>query len=1505
MGSVLSSDHSATTNASSLSDVESLTIALTEAREQQAAATAVLKVIGRSSFDLTSVLQSLVDVAANLSGARFGGIFLLDGNVLRGCASVSERPDDWDITSPLPLDRKYISGRVALTGKPHCIPDIENDPDYDVTGLRGVTDSRSLIAVPLLHDDEVQGVFFLGRPEVDGFTVRHQQLIETLADHATIAIRNSQLLQEIAQRSKELEVTSNVLQVISQSPTDTEPVFEAIAHGAALLCSARYSFVYQFDGSLLHFVAQHGLPSDVETSLLKAFPMVPGRATAGARAVLSGQVEQIPDIHADPEFIHQTEAALIQSKSVIGVPMLRNGQPIGAIAVDRSITGSFPERQIELLKAFADQAVIAIENARLFSEVRQSNKDLREALEQQIATGTILRAIASSPTDIQPVLDSVSESAAKLCGAHDAIIFLLDQNRLVLKSHYGDLPKHDHDAGLPVNRQWVTGRAVIDGKVIHVLDILSVPDEFPEGRELALQFGHRTTLAVPLLREGEALGAILIRRLEIKAFDDRQIDMLKIFADQAVIAIANAQLFDQVQQRNHQLQEALDYQTATANVLNVISRSPSQVQPVLDTIVSVAGNLCDAEHAYIFMRQSDGKYHVAASHLSGSELFEFLKTTPIIANQFSATGRAVLERRPVHIPDVLADPDYKLDDGWVDLSGIQTYLSVPLLRNGEPIGAITAGRKQPLPFLSRQIELISTFADQAVIAIENARLFQEVQARTREVSEALQQQTATAEVLKAISNSAFDLDTVLETLVKSASELCRASFGIICLRDGRFFRPVQQVGFPPEFYQFMQENPFQAGMDSVTGRVGLTGGIVHIPDVLEDSCYSYSEGQRIGGYRAVLGVPLLSKGEIKGAFALGRSDPIPFSPREIELVQTFADQAVIALENVRLFEEVQARTYELQQSLDHQTATSDVLNVISRSPTAVAPVLEKIVHIAGRLCEADYAMIFRLQDGLCHLAAASNAESDFVRHALENPIPPDRGAVIGRTILERKAVHIADCLTDPEYTFSSYQAVGKYRSLLGVPLLRNGEPIGAIGLMRVAVQPYTEKQIDLVTTFADQAVIAIENARLFEEVEARTRDLAQSVGELQALGEISQAVNSSLELKTVLETIVAKAVQLSKADAGTIYVYDGVEDQFDVRATFGMAPALIEVISKQRITLGDPGVGDAARLRKPIETPDLSEGTPSPVQKIVLDAGFRGVLVVPLLSPDKVVGALVVRRTKPGHFEQGTIQLMETFAAHSVLAIQNARLFTEIEEKSRQVEVASRHKSQFLANMSHELRTPLNSVLGFTEMLVDGLYGELPEKAKTALSRIEINGRHLLGLINDVLDLSKIEAGQLQLTIDNYSVAQIVKAAVVAAESQAKAKGLELVVTIADGLSMGRGDERRLTQVLINLIGNAVKFTDTGLVEVVALSANHRFEISVRDTGPGIPREHQNRIFDEFQQVDDSNTRKKGGSGLGLAISKRIIEMHGGTISVQSKPGFGATFRVTVPIIAAAEAISQ
>ena len=587
-----------------------------------------------------------------------------------------------------------------------------------------------------------------------------------------------------------------------------------------------------------------------------------------------------------------------------------------------------------------------------------------------------------------------------------------------------------------------------------------------------------------------------------------------------------------------ELAEALERQQATGAVLAAISRSSFDLQTVLDMLTQSAARLCNADMASITQRGEAGHFYHVTNYNFPSDWVEYTRKTPLRPERGTVVGRTLMQKKAVQVVDVLADSDYTHREQQKK-AGYRTFLGVPLLRDGQPIGVFSLCRGTVAPFTDRQIEQLSGFADQAVIAIENARLFEEVKAKTEDLAESLQQQTATADVLKVISRSAFDVHAVFNTLVESAARLCQAENVQIFLRDGELYHLAAHNGFSPQYQKYAEAHPIAPGRGTLVARTALELATVHVPDVLLDSEYTWHEGRKLAGFRALLGVPLLREGRCIGVMAMTRMTPRPFTNRQIELVTVFADQAVIAIENVRLFDEVKARTEDLRELLQQQTATADVLKVISRSTFDLQNVLDTLVESATHLCEADHAWLFQRDGDLLHFSSSfghGTAQHQRIRDFfLSRDVRIDRGSIVGRSASEGRVVHVEDVLTDPEYTWGEAQKIGGYRAALGAPLLRDGKVVGVIFVAKTRPDPYSAKQIELVTTFADQAVIAIENARLFDEVQAKTHDLEESLQQQTATAEVLKTISrSTFDLPAVLHALVETASQLCDADKGTI-----------------------------------------------------------------------------------------------------------------------------------------------------------------------------------------------------------------------------------------------------------------------------------------------------------------------------------------------------------------------------------
>jgi len=777
---------------------------------------------------------------------------------------------------------------------------------------------------------------------------------------------------------------------------------------------------------------------------------------------------------------------------------------------------------------------------------------------------------------------------------------------------------------------------------------------------------------------------------------------------------------------------------------------------------------------------------------------------------------------------------------------------------------------------------------------------------TRELKEARQQQAATTDVLKVISRSTFDLQVVLDTLVESAVHLCDADHAWLFQREGEFFRWVASYGHATDVHErirdYFRTLPVPVDRGSVTGRTALEAKVVQVPDVLADPEYTWSEAQKLGGYRAALGVPLLRKGNVVGVIFVAKIVPRPFTAKQIELVTTFADQAVIAIENTRLLSELRQRTDDLSESLEQQTAASQVLQVISSSTGELEPVFEAILASATRTCDAKFGLLYRIENGAARIISRLGIPPALAEYLKRGPHRPplnrlDPHTPVGRVVQSRQTVHVADYRTDQAYLNRDPLTVagvelGGIRTLLVVPMIKNDALIGAIVIFRQEVRPFTDKQIDLVQNFANQAVIAIENARLLNELR---ESLQQQTTTADVLKVISR---SSFDLQAVLDTLTVSAARHCEAQMAAI-VRQKDAGSYYYATTYGISADSNNYLKSVAIKVGRGTVVGRALLEgRIVQVPDVLADPEYTWTEAQERTGFRSVLAVPLLREAHPIGALVLARSVTKPFTDKQVEVVTTFADQAVIAIENVRLFDEIQDKSRQLAEASQRKSLFLASMSHELRTPLNAIIGLTEMMIKNAARFGTEKAQEPLQRVNRAGTHLLGLINQVLDLSKIEAGKLELNPQTVQLTSLINEVIGTAGQLAEQNKNRLVVDAQENLGALTVDPMRLRQILLNLLSNACKFTKAGEVKLVArkVSNGSNFvEFVVSDTGIGMMPEQQAKLFEEFSQADAATAQKFGGTGLGLSITRKLARMMGGDVKVTSEAGKGSVFTVRLP----------
>jgi signal transduction histidine kinase/putative methionine-R-sulfoxide reductase with GAF domain len=932
--------------------------------------------------------------------------------------------------------------------------------------------------------------------------------------------------------------------------------------------------------------------------------------------------------------------------------------------------------------------------------------------------------------------------------------------------------------------------------------------------------------------------------------------------------------------------EALEQQAATNEVLDVISRSPSDLRPVFEAILASATSLCGA-HLGILNLLDGETYRTAAQRGAKGQFAKWLAARGRFKpDESSALMRVTREKRPIHVADIRATEAYRKRDlqvvKFVELGGARTYACVPLIKDDRVIGVIAIYRQEVRPFAEKQIALAKSFARQAVIAIENARLF-------NETKESLERQTATADILRVISSSPTDVQPVFDVIVERAVRLCGARFGRVYQHDGSLIHMVASYGLSAiGLGEVQRVFPRPADDDTIAGRVIVSRQPYFMQDIEQDAAVPELSRKMIQalGTRSQVTIPMLRAGESIGAITVGWEAPAGYDERRIELLRTFADQAVIAIENVRLFNET-------KDALGRQTAIAQVLKTISQTTFDLQAVFNVVVENATKLCRGDFGYLFRREGDAFHLLSSSGGKAELVEYERTHPTAVTRKTLIGRMALERRLVHIPDVFADPDYEWPANVEHGVH-TVAAVPIFSGEEVVGAIGAARFKVDPFSAEELRLFETFADQAAIAIENARLFNETkEALEHQTATS-------GILSVISGSPTDTAPVFQAIARAGLKLFSG--ASVTVLKRVGQTIDLGAVTHLDPARTQrsrelyPVPLSRDYLAGRAILEG-ELTDIADIENAGDRLSAAAATLIRSLGYRAITVAPMMSAGVGIGAVAVGRDARGALSEKQIALLRTFADQAVIAIQNAELFREIREKSAQLEVANKHKSEFLANMSHELRTPLNAIIGFSEVLMERMFGDVNEKQADYLKDIHESGKHLLSLINDILDLSKIEAGRMELELSTFHLPTAISNAMTLVRERAQRHGIQLGSELDPALGELNADERKVKQILLNLLSNAVKFTpDGGQVQVSAAKVNGAVEVSVRDTGIGIAPEDQVAVFEEFKQVGRDALRRAEGTGLGLTLTKRLVELHGGEIRLQSAPGKGSTFSFTLPV---------
>src|SRR6516165_7889290 len=927
----------------------------------------------------------------------------------------------------------------------------------------------------------------------------------------------ARLTRELNEAREHQVATADVLKLISHSAFDLQTVLDMLVETAAQLCQAEMAMVFRREADAYRMVANYGFPPEFER-FMRSRPLTADRGTIGGRVALEGKVVHVADVAVDPEYRLPEAVRLASQRSTLGVPLLREGKSVGVIVLARTRVEPYSEQQIELVRTFADQAVIAIENTRLLNELRQRTTDLTESLEQQTATSEVLSVISSSPGELELVFRAMLERATRVCGANFGVLFRYEGGQfhsaasLDVPPAFADFLRREGSFAPKPGQLF--GRLCQSKAVIHIVDRATEPNPSPSFK----YGGARSSIAVPMLKENELVGAFFIYRTEVRPFTDKQIELVKNFAAQAVIAIENARLLNELRQRTTDLTESLEQQTATSEVLKVISSSPGELQPVFEAILANATLICEAELGMLWRTEGDG-FRAAALHGVPPELAGLRQREKVFhLDPEIPLGRVAQTHQLAHILNATTESAYLKGlepfKEFVDIFGARTFVLVPMLKDDVLAGVIAIYRKEVRLFTKKQMELVQNFAAQGVIAIENTRLLNELRERTHELG-------ASLDNLRVISSSPSELTPVFESMLANATRLCEANFGTLNLyKDGAF--PVAAMhGVPAAYAEFRRLNPqFRVVDRHPLARVAATGQVQQIFDMQLEPLYLEKDPSFVAmveraGARTLFLVPMLKDNDVIGVITIFRQEVQPFTDKQIALVQNFAAQAVIAIENARLLN-------ELRESLDRQTATADILRVIAGTPEDSKRALDTIAETAVRMFDAANVNFLRFEGDVLRFVSAAGPAVAKLREALPDiPLEPTNPAV--RSILDNRQIPIEDrraVLPNEPGEVARILRDLPVRSQAFTPLSRQGKAIGVMIVTRSEVRPFQQGELDLMTGFADQAVIAIENTRLLNE-------LRESLQQQTATADVLKIISrSTFDLKAVLNTLVESAARL-------------------------------------------------------------------------------------------------------------------------------------------------------------------------------------------------------------------------------------------------------------------------------------------------------------------------------------------------------------------------------------------